>query len=82
MTILLSILFLALMFLGMPVAFAVGVSSLVFYLTSDTIPAQIGVQRRLQRLRRRAPSRRHFGDQASPIERLFLVPAARRGEQE
>lgn len=45
MTILLSILFLALMFLGMPVAFAVGVSSLVFYLTSDTIPAQIGVQR-------------------------------------
>jgi tripartite ATP-independent transporter DctM subunit len=44
-TILLSILFLALMFLGMPVAFAVGVSSLVFYLTSDTIPAQIGVQR-------------------------------------
>lgn len=45
MTILLSMLFLALMFLGMPVAFAVGVSSLVFYLTSDTIPAQIGVQR-------------------------------------
>ena len=45
MTVLLSILFLALMFLGMPVAFAVGVSSLVFYLTSDTIPAQIGVQR-------------------------------------
>lgn len=45
MTIFLSILFLALMFLGMPVAFAVGVSSLVFYLTSDTIPAQIGVQR-------------------------------------
>jgi len=44
-TILLSILFLALMFLGMPVAFAVGVSSLVFYLVSDTIPAQIGVQR-------------------------------------
>jgi len=44
-TVLLSILFLALMFLGMPVAFAVGVSSLVFYLTSDTIPAQIGVQR-------------------------------------
>ena len=45
MTILLSILFLALMFLGMPVAFAVGVSSLVFYLVSDTTPAQIGVQR-------------------------------------
>ncbi|MBK9115799.1 MAG: TRAP transporter large permease [Betaproteobacteria bacterium] len=33
------------MFLGMPVAFAVGVASLVFFLTSDTIPAQIGVQR-------------------------------------
>jgi len=44
-TFLLSFLFLALMFLGMPVAFAVGVSSLVFFLTSDTIPAQIGVQR-------------------------------------
>jgi tripartite ATP-independent transporter DctM subunit len=29
----------------MPVAFAVGVASLVFFLTSDTIPAQIGVQR-------------------------------------
>jgi len=41
----LSGLFLALMFLGMPVAFAVGVASLVFFLTSDTIPAQIGVQR-------------------------------------
>jgi tripartite ATP-independent transporter DctM subunit len=41
----LSLLFLALMFLGMPVAFAVGVSSLMFYLLSDTIPAQIGVQR-------------------------------------
>lgn len=45
MTIVLSFLFLALMFLGMPVAFAVGVSSLVFFLTSDTIPASIGVQR-------------------------------------
>jgi tripartite ATP-independent transporter DctM subunit len=33
------------MFLGMPVAFAVGVASLVFYLASDTIPAQIGIQR-------------------------------------
>ena len=33
------------MFLGMPVAFAVGVSSLFFFLFSDTIPAQIGVQR-------------------------------------
>ena len=33
------------MFLGMPVAFAVGVASLVFFLASDTIPAQIGVQR-------------------------------------
>jgi tripartite ATP-independent transporter DctM subunit len=45
MTVGLTALFLALMFLGMPVAFAVGVSSLVFFLTSDTIPAQIGVQR-------------------------------------
>ena len=45
MTFSLSLLFLALMFLGMPVAFAVGVASLTFYLLSDTIPAQIGVQR-------------------------------------
>ena len=45
MTVALTGLFLALMFLGMPVAFAVGVASLVFFLTSDTIPAQIGVQR-------------------------------------
>jgi TRAP-type transport system large permease protein len=45
MTVGLTALFLALMFLGMPVAFAVGVASLVFFLTSDTIPAQIGVQR-------------------------------------
>jgi tripartite ATP-independent transporter DctM subunit len=45
MTIFLSMLFLALMFLGMPVAFAVGVASLVFYLVNDTIPAQIGIQR-------------------------------------
>ncbi|HEY8243775.1 MAG TPA: TRAP transporter large permease [Casimicrobiaceae bacterium] len=45
MTIFLSLMFLALMFLGMPVAFAVGVASLTFYLLSDTIPAQIGVQR-------------------------------------
>jgi tripartite ATP-independent transporter DctM subunit len=45
MTLTLTGLFLALMFLGMPVAFAVGVASLVFFLASDTIPAQIGVQR-------------------------------------
>ena len=45
MTIFLSVMFLGLMFLGMPVAFAVGVASLTFYLLSDTIPAQIGVQR-------------------------------------
>lgn len=45
MTLALSGLFLVLMFLGMPVAFAVGVASLVFFLASDTIPAQIGVQR-------------------------------------
>ena len=45
MTVGLSGLFLVLMFLGMPVAFAVGVASLAFFLTSDTIPAQIGVQR-------------------------------------
>ena len=45
MTIGLTVFFLALMFLGMPVAFAVGVASLTFFLTSDTIPAQIGVQR-------------------------------------
>ena len=45
MTIALTGLFLALMFLGMPVAFAVGVASLVFFLVSDTIPAEIGVQR-------------------------------------
>jgi tripartite ATP-independent transporter DctM subunit len=45
MTVALSILFLVLMFLGMPVAFAVGVASFVFYALSDTIPASIGVQR-------------------------------------
>jgi tripartite ATP-independent transporter DctM subunit len=45
MTVFLSVLFLALMFLGMPVAFAVGVASFVFYALSDTIPASIGVQR-------------------------------------
>lgn len=45
MTVSLSILFLVLMFLGMPVAFAVGVASFVFYALSDTIPASIGVQR-------------------------------------
>jgi tripartite ATP-independent transporter DctM subunit len=45
MTVGLTGLFLVLMFLGMPVAFAVGVASLMFFLTSDTIPAQIGVQR-------------------------------------
>jgi len=45
MTLTLSLVFLALMFLGMPVAFAVGVSSLFFFIFSDTIPAQIGVQR-------------------------------------
>jgi len=45
MTVGLTGLFLALMFLGMPVAFAVGVASLVFFVTSDTIPAQIGIQR-------------------------------------
>jgi tripartite ATP-independent transporter DctM subunit len=44
-TVALSGLFLVLMFLGMPVAFAVGAASLVFFLSSDTIPAQIGVQR-------------------------------------
>ncbi len=44
-TIGLSLLFLVLMFAGMPVAFAVGVASLVFFLFSDTIPASIGVQR-------------------------------------
>lgn len=45
MTLALSILFLVLMFLGMPVAFAVGVASLVYYFLSDTIPVSIGVQR-------------------------------------
>ena len=45
MTVALTGLFLALMFLGMPVAFAVGVASLVFFVASDTIPAQIGIQR-------------------------------------
>ncbi len=45
MTIALSLLFLVLMFLGMPVAFAVGIASIVYYLVSDTIPISIGVQR-------------------------------------
>ncbi|MEP7328267.1 MAG: TRAP transporter large permease [Betaproteobacteria bacterium] len=45
MTIGLTIFFLVLMLLGMPVAFSVGVASLTFFIASDTIPAQIGVQR-------------------------------------
>jgi tripartite ATP-independent transporter DctM subunit len=44
-TLTLFALFLVLMFLGMPVAFAVGVASLLYYVLSDTIPISIGVQR-------------------------------------
>jgi len=44
-TLALSLLFLVLMLLGMPVAFAVGIASIVYYLVSDTIPISIGVQR-------------------------------------
>lgn len=44
MTLWLTLLFLGLMFLGMPVAFAVGIASIVFYLVADT-PTMVGVQR-------------------------------------
>jgi TRAP-type transport system large permease protein len=43
-TLALTILFLALMFLGMPVAFAVGVSAMVYFVLSD-VPIMVGVQR-------------------------------------
>ena len=40
----LTILFLFLMFMGMPVAFAIGISAVMFYLFGP-VPAQIAVQK-------------------------------------
>jgi len=45
MTPILTLLFLVLMFLGMPVAFAIGISSIVFYLFGGMIPPTIAVQK-------------------------------------
>jgi tripartite ATP-independent transporter DctM subunit len=45
MTPILTVLFLVLMFLGMPVAFAIGTSSIVFYLFGGTVPPAIAIQK-------------------------------------
>lgn len=45
MTPILTLLFLVLMFLGMPVAFAIGISSMVFYLFGGMIPPSIAIQK-------------------------------------
>ncbi len=42
---LLSITFLVLMLIGAPVAFAIGISGFVFFMTSATMPMSIGVQK-------------------------------------
>ena len=42
---LIAIVFFALLFLGAPVAFAIGISGFMFFLTSDIMPLSIGVQR-------------------------------------
>ena len=39
------IVFIVLMLLGMPIAFAIGISGFLFFLTTDTIPVAIAVQR-------------------------------------
>jgi tripartite ATP-independent transporter DctM subunit len=41
---LLTILFFALMFMGMPISFAIGISGFSFFLLSDSIPVSIAVQ--------------------------------------
>lgn len=40
-----ALIFLALLGLGMPAAFAIGISGFVFFLTSDLVPISIGVQK-------------------------------------
>lgn len=42
---LIAIVFFALLFVGAPVAFAIGISGFMFFLTSDIMPVSIGVQR-------------------------------------
>ena len=42
---LISVLFFAFMFIGAPVAFAIGISGFVFFLTDDTMPMSIAVQK-------------------------------------
>ena len=41
----LTIIFFALMFLGAPVAFAIGISGFIFFVTDATMPMSIGVQK-------------------------------------
>ncbi|WP_295532432.1 TRAP transporter large permease [uncultured Thioclava sp.] len=43
--ILIAIVFFVLLFLGAPVAFAIGISGFTFFLTSDVMPISIGVQK-------------------------------------
>jgi tripartite ATP-independent transporter DctM subunit len=45
MTLSIALIFFVLMFLGMPVAFGIGIASLIFFVLSATIPTSIGVQR-------------------------------------
>jgi len=42
---LIAIVFFALLILGAPVAFAIGISGFTFFLTSDVMPTSIGVQK-------------------------------------
>ena len=45
MTLSIAFVFFVLMFLGMPVAFGIGIASFIFFVFSATIPTSIGVQR-------------------------------------
>ena len=45
MTLSIALVFFVLMFLGMPVAFGIGIASFIFFVFSATIPTSIGVQR-------------------------------------
>ena len=42
---LITVVFFVLMFLGVPVAFAIGISGFVFFATDPTMPMSIGVQK-------------------------------------
>ncbi|BCH28923.1 C4-dicarboxylate ABC transporter [Mesorhizobium sp. L-8-10] len=43
--VLITLVFFVLMFLGMPVAFAIGISGFIFFVTDSTMPMSIGVQK-------------------------------------